>query len=206
MTDRAPVEPVTFQQLPPKLFEEVNRQFRATRNDILRFGVWSLRNLSDEEFNHTDDHRLLGYFRTDLLETRFLSKGRRIDIVQLWNWFDDLVRGTLPLVLEGGEEVFLNIADKDLEKLRKRMEEISSFMPILRTDDLEQFKRVKFKLRRTVLRMTYDLHHLTKRMDKQRKSYGGLRRPLGPMPAPPPEVEMQRDLHEESNETEPTPV
>src|SRR5256885_2714303 len=32
-----------------------------------------------EEFNRTDDRKLFGYFRQDLLETRFLSKGRRIE-------------------------------------------------------------------------------------------------------------------------------
>ena len=69
-----------------------------------------------------------GYFRQDLLETRFLSKGRRIDLVQLWNWFDDQLRGIAPLLI-GGKEVFLNIQDKDLEKVRKRIEEIQSFFP-----------------------------------------------------------------------------
>ena len=39
------------------------------------------RNLTDDEFNKTDDRKLLGYFRQDLLETRFLSKGRRIDLI-----------------------------------------------------------------------------------------------------------------------------
>ena len=46
---------------------------------------------------HLDDRRLFGYFRQDLLETRFLSKGRRVDLIQLWNWFvpwDNPVTGT----------------------------------------------------------------------------------------------------------------
>lgn len=164
---------MALNELPPRILHEVNLQFRAARNDILRYAVWNLRNLSDEEFNHTDDVRLLGYFRTDLLETRFITKGRRVDVVQLWHWFDDQTSGTQPLLM-GDEEVFLNIQDKDLEKVRKRIEEIKSFLPILRGDDLEAFKRVKFKLRRTVLRLTYDLHHLTKKFDKYRKQ-GGVR-------------------------------
>jgi hypothetical protein len=156
-------------QLPLKLLEEVIRQLRSTRNDIIRYGVWNVRNLTDEEFNRTDDKKLLGYFRQDLLETRFLSKGRRIDLVQLWRWFDDQMSGTEPLLLEG-EEIFLNIQDKDLEKVRKRIAEIQSFLPALRSDDLDAFRRVKYKLRRTVMRLTYDLHHLFKRLEKYRKN------------------------------------
>lgn len=171
MSDRQLPEPQSLQQLRPKIFEEVNRQFRAARNDILRYGVWNVRNMTDEEFNHTDDKKLLGYFQQDLLETRFVNRGRRVDIVQLWNWFDDQTRGTQPMLMDE-EEVFLNIQDKDLDKVRKRIEEIASFLPLLRSDDLEGFKRAKFKLRRTVLRLTYDLHHLTKRMDKYRKGLG----------------------------------
>ena len=172
MTEQQTAEPRSLQQLPPKIFDEVNRQFRAARNDILRYGVWNVRNLSDEEFNHTDDRKLLGYFQQDLLETRFVTKGRRVDIVQLWNWFDDQTRGIQPMLRGEDEELFLNIQDKDLEKVRKRIDELKTFLPILRHDDLEAFKRVKFKLRRTVLRLTYDLHHLTKRMDKYRKGLG----------------------------------
>jgi hypothetical protein len=156
-------------QLPLKLLEEVIRQLRSTRNDIIRYGVWNVRNLTDEEFNRTDDKKLLGYFRQDLLETRFLSKGRRIDLVQLWRWFDDQMSGTEPLLLDG-EEIFLNIQDKDLEKVRKRIAEIQSFLPALRSDDLDAFRRVKYKLRRTVMRLTYDLHHLFKRLEKYRKN------------------------------------
>src|SRR5204863_376707 len=78
----------TLAQLPFKILEEVIRQLRSTRNDIIRYGVWNIRNVSDDEFNKTDDRKLLGYFRQDLLETRFLSKGRRIDLIQLWKWFD----------------------------------------------------------------------------------------------------------------------
>ena len=161
-------EAQTLQQLPSRIFDEVNRQFRAARNDILRYGVWNVRNMTDDEFNHADDRKLLGYFQQDLLETRFCNRGRRIDIVQVWNWFDDQTRGTQPMLLNG-EEVHLNIQDKDLDKVRKRIEELHSFLPTLRSDDVEAFKRIKFKLRRTVLRLTYDLHHLTKRMDKYRK-------------------------------------
>jgi hypothetical protein len=161
-------EPTALNELPPRILNEVNAQFRAARNDILRYAVWNLRNVSDEEFNHTDDLKLLGYFRGDLLETRFITKGRRVDVVQLWHWFDDQTTGMQPLLM-GDDEIFLNIQDKDLDKVRKRIEEIKSFLPILRGDDLEAFKRVKFKLRRTVLRLTYDLHHLTKKLDKYRK-------------------------------------
>ncbi|HET7436986.1 MAG TPA: hypothetical protein VFN10_19915 [Thermoanaerobaculia bacterium] len=162
-------EPQTLAQLPLKHLEEVIRQLRSTRNDIIRFAVWNIRNLTDEEFNKTDDDKLLGYFRQDLLETRFLSKGRRIDLVQLWKWFDDQMRAIEPMLVEG-EEVFLNVQDKDLEKVRKRIEEIESFFPALRSDDMENFRRAKYKLRRTVMRLTYDLHHLFKRLEKYRKN------------------------------------
>ena len=158
-------------QLPPPVLEEVIRQLRSTRNDIIRYGVWNIRNISDDEFNRLPDPKLLGYLRQDLLETRFLSKGRRIDLVQLWNWFDDQLRGIAPLLI-GGKEVFLNIRDKDLEKVRKRIEEIQSFFPTIRANDLDGFRRVKYKLRRTVMRLTYDLHHLYKRLEKYRKTTG----------------------------------
>src|SRR6184192_3006903 len=169
----APVlpEPQSLAQVPQKVLEEVIRQLRSTRNDIIRFGVWNIRNLNDEEFNRTDDRKLFGYFRQDLLETRFLSKGRRIDIIQLWSWFDNEMSGVEPMLIDG-EELFVNIQDKDLEKVRKRIAEIQSFLPTLRGDDLEAFKRVKYKLRRTVLRLTYDLHHLFKRLEKYRKNFG----------------------------------
>jgi hypothetical protein len=166
-------EPQTLSQLPFKLLEETLRQLRTTRNDIIRYAVWNIRNLTDDDFNHTDDRKLLGYFRQDLLETRFLSKGRRVDLVQLWRWFDDQMNGTEPMLVEG-EEVFLHIQDKDLEKVRKRIQEIQAFFPTLRAEDLEAFRRVKYKLRRTVMRLTYDLHHLFKRLEKYRKNFGGV--------------------------------
>jgi hypothetical protein len=162
-------EAQTLAQLPFKILEEVIRQLRSTRNDIIRFGVWNIRNLTDEEFNKTDDRKLLGYFRQDLLETRFLSKGRRIDLVQLWKWYDDQMSGVEPLLIDGSE-LFLNIQDKDLDKVRKRIAEIESFFATLRSDDLDAFRRVKYKLRRTVMRLTYDLHHLFKRLEKYRKN------------------------------------
>lgn len=165
-----PPEPQSLAQLPLKHLDEVLRQLRSTRNDIIRFGVWNIRNLNDDEFNKTDDRKLLGYFRQDLLETRFLSKGRRIDLVQLWRWFDDQMCGVEPMLIDG-EELFLNIQDKDLEKVRKRIAEIESFFPSLRGDDLDAFRRVKYKLRRTVMRLTYDLHHLFKRLEKYRKNH-----------------------------------
>ena len=180
MLTRPLTEPQTLAQVPFKVLEEILRQLRGTRNDIIRFGVWNIRNLTDEEFNRTDDRKLFGYFRQDLLETRFLSKGRRIDLIQLWKWFDDQMSGVEPLLLDG-EETFLNIQDKDLEKVRKRIAEIQSFFPTLRGDDLEAFKRVKYKLRRTVMRLTYDLHHLFKRLEKYRKNA------FGPSTAPRPE-------------------
>src|SRR5436190_22777732 len=172
MTERQVSEPQTLAQVPFKILEETIRQLRSTRNDIIRYGVWNTRNLSDDEFNHTDDRKLLGYFRQDLLETRFLSKGRRVDLIQLWRWFDDQMSGIEPLLVDG-QEVFLNIQDKDLDKVRKRIAEIQAFLPTLRGDDLEAFKRVKYKLRRTVMRLTYDLHHLFKRLEKYRKNFGG---------------------------------
>jgi hypothetical protein len=166
---QAQPEAQSLAQLPLKILDEVIRQLRSTRNDIIRYGVWNIRNLSDDEFNKTDDRKLLGYFRQDLLETRFLSKGRRIDLVQLWRWYDDQMSGIEPLLLDH-EEIFLNIQDKDLDKVRKRIAEIDSFLPALRSDDLEQFRRVKYKLRRTVMRLTYDLHHIFKRLEKYRKN------------------------------------
>jgi hypothetical protein len=164
-------EPQTLAQVPFKILEETLRQLRSTRNDIIRFGVWNVRNLTDDEFNRTDDRKLLGYFRQDLLETRFLSKGRRIDLVQLWRWFDDQMSGLEPMLIDT-QEVFVNIQDKDLEKVRKRIAEIQAFLPTLRSEDLDAFRRVKYKLRRTVLRLTYDLHHLFKRLEKYRKNFG----------------------------------
>lgn len=169
MSERPLPEPQALNQLPLKQLEEVMRQLRSTRNDIIRYGVWNVRNLTDEEFNRTDDRKLLGYFRQDLLETRFLSKGRRVDLVQVWKWFDDQMSGLEPMLIDG-EEFVLNVRDKDLEKVRKRIAEIESFLPALRSDDLEGFKRVKYKLRRTVMRLTYDLHHLFKRLEKYRKN------------------------------------
>lgn len=203
MPERPLPEPQTLAQLPAKLLEEVIRQLRATRNDIIRYGVWNVRNLTDEEFNRTDDRKLLGYFRQDLMETRFLSKGRRIDLVQLWRWFDDQMSGTEPILLEGNE-VFLNIQDKDLEKVRKRISEIQSFFPTLRSDDLDAFRRVKYKLRRTVMRLTYDLHHLFKRLEKYRKNFfaAGAAPPrpdrvpleaVADIPEPPPMDEHEHD-------------
>jgi hypothetical protein len=186
-------EPQSLAQLPPRHLDEVLRQLRATRNDIIRYGVWNARNLTDDEFNHTDDRKLFNYFRQDLLEIRFLSKGRRIDLIQLWNWFDDQMSGVEPILIDT-QEVFLNIQDKDLEKVRKRIAEIQSFFPTLRGDDLEAFKRVKYKLRRTVMRLTYDLHHLFKRLEKYRKNVVvGAPRPdrmalevVAEIPEPPP--------------------
>jgi hypothetical protein len=187
-------EPQTLAQLPQPMLEEVIRQLRTARNDIMRYGVWNIRNMTDEEFNKTDDRRLLGYFRQDLLETRFLSRGRRIDLIQLWKWFDDQMSGTEPMLVDRGE-FFLNIHDKDLEKVRKRIAEIQAFFPTLRGDDLEAFRRIKYKLRRTVMRLTYDLHHLFKRLEKYRKTLivGGPPRPdrlaleaVVDVPEPPP--------------------
>ncbi len=178
MSVRTLPEPQTLAQVPFKVLEETLRQLRSARNDIIRYAVWNIRNVTDEEFNHTDDRKLLGYFRQDLLETRFLSKGRRVDLIQLWRWFDDQMNGTEPMLLDG-EEIFLNIQDKDLEKVRKRIAEIQAFLPTLRGDDIEAFKRVKYKLRRTVMRLTYDLHHLFKRLEKYRKNFGG---PIVPRP------------------------
>ena len=185
------MEPQTLSQVPGKVLEEIIRQLRGTRNDIIRYGVWNIRNLTDEEFNRTDDRKLYGYFRQDLLETRFLSKGRRIDLIQLWHWFDDQMTGTEPMLI-AGEEHFVNVQDKDLDKVRKRIAEIQSFLPTLRGDDLEAFKRVKYKLRRTVLRLTYDLHHLFKRLEKHRKNFGG---PMAPRPERLP-IEAAIDLPE----------
>lgn len=194
MTVRTLGEPQTLAQVPFKVLEETIRQLRSTRNDIIRYGVWNIRNLTDEEFNRTDDRKLLGYFRQDLLETRFLSKGRRVDLIQLWRWFDDQMTGIEPMLIDT-EEVFVNVQDKDLEKVRKRIVEIQAFLPTLRADDMEAFKRVKYKLRRTVMRLTYDLHHLFKRLEKYRKNFGGTVAPrpervpleaVAEIPEPPP--------------------
>lgn len=194
MTERLVSEPQTLAQVPFQVLEETIRQLRSTRNDIIRYAVWNARNLSDEEFNRTDDRKLLGYFRQDLLETRFLSKGRRIDLIQLWRWFDDQMTGTEPMLIDA-QETFLNIKDKDLEKVRKRIAEIQAFLPTLRSEDVEAFRRVKYKLRRTVLRLTYDLHHLFKRLEKYRKNFGAAIAPrpervtletVSDIPEPPP--------------------
>src|SRR5947199_5287620 len=80
--------------------------------------------------------------------------------------------GTEPMLING-EEHFVNVQDKDLDKVRKRIAEIQAFLPTLRGDDIEAFKRVKYKLRRTVMRLTYDLHHLFKRLEKYRKNFDG---------------------------------
>jgi hypothetical protein len=201
--ERVLPEAQTLAQVPPKVLEETIRQLRSTRNDIIRYAVWNIRNLTDEDFNRTDDRKLVGYFRQDLLETRLLSKGRRIDLIQLWKWFDDQMSGTEPMLLES-DEIFLNVHDKDLEKVRKRIAEIQAFFPTLRGDDLEAFKRIKYKLRRTVMRLTYDLHHLFKRLEKYRKSVGfpGAPRPervsleaVAEIPEPPPIDE--HDDHDE---------
>ena len=205
MSARPLPEPQALSQLPLKQLDEVMRQLRSTRNDIIRFAVWNIRNVTDEEFNRTDDRKLLGYFRQDLLETRFLSKGRRVDLVQLWRWFDDQMSGIEPMLLDG-QEIFLNIQDKDLEKVRKRIAEIDAFIPAVRGDDMEAFKRVKYKLRRTMMRLTYDLHHLFKRLEKYRKNFftaGGPPRDrvalevVADIPEPPHDDEHAEDHAEE---------
>jgi len=194
--------PQTLAQLPFKALEETIRQLRSARNDIIRFAVWNVRNLSDDDFNRTDDRKLLGYFRQDLLETRFLSKGRRIDLIQLWRWFDDQMSGLEPMLIDG-EEVFLNIHDKDLDKVRKRIAEIQAFLPTLRSEDIDAFRRVKYKLRRTVMRLTYDLHHLFKRLEKYRKNFGAGLAPrperialesVAEIPEPPPVEEGEEEV------------
>ena len=202
MSERPAAAPQSLPELPFKVLDETLRQLRSARNDIIRYAVWNVRNLSDEEFNRTDDRKLLGYFRQDLLETRFLSKGRRIDLIQLWKWFDDQMSGTEPLLIDG-EELFLNIKDKDLEKVRKRIAEIQAFLPTLRSEDLEAFRRVKYKLRRTVMRLTYDLHHLFKRLEKYRKNFGSSAPPrpervaleaVAEIPEPPPLLDEQEEV------------
>src|SRR2546428_13792700 len=102
--------------------------------------------------------------------------------------------GTEPMLIDG-QETFLNIKDKDLEKVRKRIAEIHAFFPTLRSEDVEAFRRVKYKLRRTVMRLTYDLHHLFKRLEKYRKNFGAAVTPrpervaleaVAEIPEPPP--------------------
>lgn len=171
MSEPHKIETGTLAELPPNLLEEVIRQFRAARNDILRYGVWNLKNLSDTDFNNIDDKKLFDYFRQDLLETRFVDRGRRLDIVQIWQMFDHQLSGTEPLLL-AKEEYLLDVQDKDVEKARKRVAEIASFLPTLRTGDFDGFRRIKYKLRRVVMRLTYDIHHLNKRLEKYRKQKG----------------------------------
>jgi hypothetical protein len=184
----APRPATQLSALPPRVLDEVLRQFRAARNDILRYGVWNVRNLTDEDFNRLDDRKLFDYFRQDLLETRFLSKGRRVDILQVWGWFDDQMSGAVPLLVGGHEEVILHVEDKDLEKVRKRIEEVASFMPVLRAGDFESFRKIKYKLRRTVMRLTYELHHLSKRLEKHRKGPVGFHARIEAAETPPPPV------------------
>lgn len=162
----------SLQDLDKPVLLEVIRQFRATRSDILRYGVWNVRNMSEDEFKVLDDKRVFDYFRQDLLETRFVDRGRRVDIVQVWHWFDDQLSGVEPLLIDGREH-FLNIEDKDIEKVRKRIEDIKGFLPVLQDDDMATFRRIKYKLRRTVMRLTYDIHNLNKRLEKYRKRFGG---------------------------------
>jgi hypothetical protein len=183
-----PAGATTFSALPPRVLDEVLRQFRAARNDILRYGVWNVRNLTDEDFNRVDDKKLFDYFRQDLLETRFLSKGRRVDVLQVWGWFDDQMSGAVPLLVGGTEEVMLHVEDKDLDKVRKRVAEVASFMPVLRAGDFESFKKIKYKLRRTVMRLTYELHHLSKRLEKYRKGTPGLHARIASAEPAPPEI------------------
>ena len=151
---------------------EVIRQFRAARSDILRYGVWNVRNLTEDEFKQLDDDRLFDYFRQDLLETRFVDRGRRVDIVQVWHWFDDQLSGVEPILIDG-QEHFLDIQDKDVEKVRKRVADIKGFLHILQSDDRATFRRIKYKLRRTVMRLTYDIHNLNKRLEKYPTRLGG---------------------------------
>lgn len=165
-------ETQSLQDLDRPVLMEVIRQFRATRSDILRYGVWNIRNLTEDEFKQLDDDRLFDYFRQDLLETRFVDRGRRVDIVQVWHWFDDQLSGVEPLLLDGNEHR-LNIEDKDIEKVRKRIADIKGFLPVLQDDDRATFRRIKYKLRRTVMRLTYDIHNLNKRLEKYRKRFGG---------------------------------
>lgn len=162
----------SLQDLDKPVLLEVIRQFRATRSDILRYGVWNVRNMSEDEFKILDDQRLFDYFRQDLLETRFVDRGRRVDIVQVWHWFDDQLSGVEPLLINGREHM-LNVEDKDIEKVRKRIEDIKGFLPVLQDDDMATFRRIKYKLRRTVMRLTYDIHNLNKRLEKYRKRLGG---------------------------------
>lgn len=162
----------SLQDLDKPILLEVIRQFRATRSDILRYGVWNVRNMSEEEFKVLDDQRLFDYFRQDLLETRFVDRGRRVDIVQVWHWFDDQLSGVEPLLINGREHL-LNVEDKDIEKVRKRIADIKGFLPVLQEEDMATFRRIKYKLRRTVMRLTYDIHNLNKRLEKYRKRLGG---------------------------------
>lgn len=154
----------------PELLEVI-RQFRAARSDILRYGVWNIRNLTEDEFKQFEDDRLFDFFRQDLLETRFVDRGRRVDIVQVWHWFDDQLSGVEPILIDG-EEHFLNVQDKDVEKVRKRIADIKGFLSVLQDEDRATFRRIKYKLRRTVMRLTYDIHNLNKRLEKYRKRLG----------------------------------
>lgn len=162
----------SLQDLDKPVLLEVIRQFRATRSDILRYGVWNVRNMSEDEFKQLDDQRLFEYFRQDLLETRFVDRGRRVDIVQVWHWFDDQLSGVEPMLIDKREHM-LNVEDKDIEKVRKRIEDIKGFLPVLQDEDMATFRRIKYKLRRTVMRLTYDIHNLNKRLEKYRKRVGG---------------------------------
>lgn len=167
-------EAVSLADLDRDELAEVIRHFRAVRNDLLHFGAWNNRNLTEDEFKQVSDERLFGYFKQDLLETRIVDRGRRVNVVEVWRWFDDLISGVEPLFIDG-EEVMLNLRDKDVEKLRTRMRELHGFLPTLRNDDFSTFRRIKYKLRRTVMRMTYDLHNLNKRLEKYRKTRGARR-------------------------------
>jgi len=171
MSEPHKIDTCTLSELPPKVLEEVIRQFRAARNDILRYGTWNLKSLTDQDFNSFDDQKLFDYFRQDLLETRFVDRGRRLDIIQVWQLFEHQIDGTDALLIDG-EEYVLDVQDKDIEKARKRISELASFLPTLRAADFDGFRRIKYKLRRVVMRLTYDIHHLNKRLEKHRKQKG----------------------------------
>lgn len=161
-------KPRSLSELDPSELREVIRHFRFVRSDLLRNAAWNTRNISDDEFRKTPDERAFGYFKQDLLETRLVDRARRLNVVEVWRWFDDIATGHMPVQING-QTVFLRIEDKDIDKVRKRMTDLRGFLPILENDDYSTFKRIRFKLRRTVLRMTYDLHNLMKRMEKYRK-------------------------------------
>ena len=88
------------------------------------------------------------------------------------------MNGVEPLLVDG-REVFLNIQDKDLDKVRSGSKRSTRFLPALRTDDLDGFRRVKTSCAAPVMRPDLRPAPTSSSVSKapQRTSYMDQRRP-----------------------------